>query len=67
MASAALAFQDRDIFITEDVLTLLRKAKVKGPHCERLWTDAELKKKEEEEKKGKNWRPPGMTVQLRGK
>jgi len=67
MGSAALPFKDRDIFITEDVLDLLRMAKIRGPHCERMWTDTELKQKEQEEKKGKNWRPPGMTVQLKGK
>jgi hypothetical protein len=67
MSSAALSFQDRTLFITQDVLEVLKKGGIKGPHCERLWTDEELQRKEQEQKKGKNWRPAEMTVFLKGK
>jgi hypothetical protein len=67
-AGYAMDFRDRDIFFTEDVLQLLKAGKVKGPYCERLWTDEELAKAKEKEKQGiKMWQPPGSTVYLSGK
>ena len=58
---------DRDIFLTEDVVKVLKAAQVKGPHCSRLQTDEEVEKRLKLEKEGKNWMPKGLTVYLNGK
>jgi hypothetical protein len=64
---ASLSYRDRTVYLTEDVLEALKAGQVKGPYCERLWTNEELKMKKEKEKRGETWRPAGMTVYLNGK
>jgi hypothetical protein len=61
------SFRQRDIFVTEDVLVTLKTAGIKGPYCDRFWTDDELEKAAQLEKQGKSWRPKGMTVFLDGR
>ena len=63
----ALSMRDRDTFFTEEVLEILKRGKIKGPYCERLWTDEEARTQEEKEKQGVAWRPKGGTVYLSGK
>jgi hypothetical protein len=65
--SGAFMFQDRGIFINDDVFAVLKSAKIKGPHCERLWTDEEWKKHFDEKEAGRKWLPKGRTVFLAGK
>jgi hypothetical protein len=67
LSCATFSSQDRDIFFTEDVLEVLKAGQVKGPYCDRLWTNEELKTRKEKEKQGESWRPSGMTVYLNGK
>jgi hypothetical protein len=62
---------DRELFVTEDVVQALKAAKVKGPYCTRLWTEEERKKREARTKPGDvlgpSWRPPHSVVFLNGK
>lgn len=56
--------QDREIFITEDVVRALKDGGIKGGYCNRLWTSEEVRTAEEKAKQGKKWKPPGSTVLL---
>jgi hypothetical protein len=60
-------FQDRDIFATDDVVGALKRAGIKGGYCNRLWTDEERDRIDEEAKVGVRWKPPGTTVLLNGR
>lgn len=56
--------QDRLLFLTEDVVTVLKEAGIKGGYCNRLWSDEEVQKAAEKTKQGKKWKPPGATIVL---
>ena len=56
--------QDRDIFVTEEVVKAMKEAGIKGGYCNRLWTDDEVRIAEEKAKAGKKWKPPGSTILL---
>jgi hypothetical protein len=58
---------DRAVYLTEDVYRALKTGKIKGPHCERLQTEAEVAKRKKLDKQGIRWLPPGLTVYLSGK
>jgi hypothetical protein len=59
---------DRQIFISEGVLQVLREAGIAGGYCTRLWTDEELKKQKEMARQGTPfWRPPKTAIPLNGK
>jgi hypothetical protein len=58
------AFSDRDIFVTEKVAKALKLAGIKGGYCSKLWTDAEIQKRDEKAAKGVTWKPPGMTIYI---
>ena len=61
-------FNDREIFISEDVLQVLQKAGIAGGYCTRLWTDDELIKQKQKAKQGiPFWRPPKTAILLNGK
>jgi hypothetical protein len=60
-------FQDRDIFLTEDVKEALKGGGIKGGWCNRLWSDEEVKTAEEKAKNGVKWKPAGWCVTLSGK
>jgi hypothetical protein len=61
-------FCDRQIFISEDVLRVLRGAGISGGYCTRLWTDEELQKQKAKAKQGTPfWRPPQTAIPLNGK
>jgi hypothetical protein len=63
----SLRFRDRSTLFTEDVLQALKTGGIKGPYCDRLWTDEEFRRKDQAEKHGKSWKPAGMTVYLKGR
>ena len=67
IGSAARPFLDREIFMTEDVMTLLRDASIKGGYCYRLWSKEEADAYDEGLRKGKDKRPAGTTIYLNGK
>lgn len=59
---------DRQLFITEDALQVLKAAGIAGGYCSRLWTDEELAKQRQKAKAGVGqWTPPGTLVHLNGK
>jgi hypothetical protein len=59
---------DRQLFITEDALHLLKASGIAGGYCSRLWTDEELAKHKQKAKEGAGyWIPPGALVRLNGK
>jgi hypothetical protein len=61
-------FCDRQLFISEDVLTVLQEGGIAGGYCNRLWTDGELKQQKEKAKQGiPFWRPPKTAIHLNGK
>lgn len=60
----AKPFHDRAIFLTEDVMQILKKGGVTGGWCNRLWTDDEVQVGLEKAKQGKKWTPPGWCVSL---
>jgi hypothetical protein len=55
---------DRDFFLTEQVVKVLKAAGIKGGYCNRLWTEQEVAVAKT---KGPGWKPPGSTVFLNGK
>lgn len=58
---------DRDVFATEDVVAVLKKAGIKGGYCNRLWSEEERKQIAEKAKQNVRWKPPGTTVLLNGR
>ena len=61
-------FRDRELFISEAALLALRKGRIVGGYCTRLWTDEERKKQKLKAKEGiPFWRPPKTSVCLNGK
>jgi hypothetical protein len=56
-----------DLLITDDVVKILKEAKIKGGSCDRLWTDEEARTVAAKEKAGAEWRPPGTLILLNGK
>jgi len=60
----AKPFRDRDTFLTEDVVKLLKNAGIRGGWCNRLWTREEVCMMDEMAKRGKKWKPPGSIVTL---
>lgn len=59
-------FYDRETFLTEDVLNLLKEFGIAGGYCYRLWTEDEGRKYDENRKRGIDKYPPGTTVYLTG-
>ncbi len=55
---------DRDIFVSEGVVTALKAAGIKGGYCNRLWTDEEVSVSDDRARLGKRWKPPKSTVLL---
>jgi hypothetical protein len=58
---------DRDIFATEDVVSVLKKARIQGGYCNRLWSEEERKQIAENAKQKVRWKPPETTVLLNGR
>jgi len=59
-------FYDRETFLTEDVMSLLKESRIAGGYCYRLWTEDESRKYYENREKGIDKYPPGTTVYLTG-
>lgn len=57
----AKPFYEREIFLTEDVLAVLKAGGIKGGWCNRLFNEAEAAKAKEAAKKGTNWEPPSKS------
>jgi hypothetical protein len=55
---------DRDIFITEGVLKVLKENGIKGGYCSRLWTDEEVLTAEQKSELGIRWKPRGSVARL---
>ena len=58
---------DRDNFMTEDVVEVLKKAGIKGGYCNRLFTDAEADEAEAKLKQGLKfqwWMPKNSTIRF---
>jgi hypothetical protein len=60
-------FQDRPIFLTDDVVRILQDAGVAGGYCYRLWTEEEARRVSENRKRGIDRYPGGTTVYLSGR
>jgi hypothetical protein len=59
-------FLDRETFLTEDIVDLLKEAGIAGGYCHRLWTEEEGRKYDENRRNGVDKYPPGTTVYLSG-
>lgn len=62
--SWAKPFWGREVFLTEDVVQVLKASGIRGGSCNRLWTDEEAQKLKDYSKAGKSWRPPHSYVML---